>query len=43
MKLKLLGTESSVRSKLNQIFSDLIQFRCRKEPLWEFEDECIKK
>ena len=32
-----------MKSKLNQILSNLNQRRCRKEPEMEFEDECIEK
>ena len=36
MKLKVLEIETSVKSKLNQIFSTLNRRRCRKEPVLEF-------
>ena len=41
MKIKFLQIESSVKSKLDQVFSALNQLRFRKEPILEFEDECI--
>ena len=41
MKIKFLEIESSVKSKLDQVFSALNQLRFRKEPILEFEDECI--
>ena len=43
MKLKLLEIETSVKSTLKEFFSALIPCRCRKEPVLEFEDECIEK
>ena len=43
MKLNLLEIEISGKSKLNQIFAALKQRRCCKEPVLEFEEECIKK
>ena len=43
MKLKLLEIETSVKSKLNQTFCFLNQRRCRKEPVLEFQDECIEE
>ena len=43
VKLILLEIETSVKSKLNQIFSALNHCRCRKEPYLEFEKECIEE
>ena len=43
MKIKFLEIETSVKSKLNQMFSALNQRRCPKEPVLEFEDECIEE
>ena len=43
MKLKFLQKETIVKSKLNQVFSALNQRHCRKEPVLEFEDECIEQ
>ena len=43
MKLSFLEIETSVRSKLNQVFSALNQRRCGKEPVLEFEDQCIEE
>ena len=43
MKLKFFETEICVKSQLNQIFSNLNQRRCRKEPVLELEDECDKE
>ena len=43
MNKKFLGTETSVKTKLNQIFSTLIQRRCRNQPALQCEDECIKE
>ena len=43
MKLKILEIETSVEGKLSHFFSALNQSRCRKEPVLEFEDECIEK
>ena len=43
IKLKILEVETSVKTKLDQIFSTLNQHRCHKEPVLEFEDECIKE
>ena len=36
-------SETNVKSKHNQIFSAFIQRRRRKEPVLEFEDECIEE
>ena len=41
LNLKFLENKTSVRTKLNQIFSILNQRRCRKEPVFGFEDTCI--
>ena len=41
MKLKLLETETNVKSKLNQKFASLIQRHCRKEPVMELKEEFI--
>ena len=30
-------------SKLNQVFSAVNHLCCRKEPVFEFEDECIEE
>ena len=38
-----METENRLKTKLNQIFSTLTQGRCRKEPVLEFEDECIEE
>ena len=35
--------KTSVNSKLNQIFSAPNQRRWRKEPVMEFEDECVEE
>ena len=43
MKLKFLEIETGMKSKLNQTFAALNHRRCRKEPVKEFEDECIEK
>ena len=43
LKLKFLQIVTSVKRKLNQVFSTLNQLRCRKQPVLEFEDECIEK
>ena len=43
MNLKFSEIETSVKSKLNQILSDLNQRLCCKKPVLEFEDDCIKK
>ena len=43
MKIKFLEVEFSVKSKLNQMFSFPNQRRCPKEPVLEFEDECIEE
>ena len=43
MKLKIWEIETSVKSKLNHFFSAVSQRSCRKEPVLEFEDACIKK
>ena len=43
MKLKHSEIETSVKSKLNQIFSTPKHPHCRKEPLFEFEDGCIEE
>ena len=40
-ELKFLEVETSVKSNFNQKFSALSQRRCRKEPVLEFEDECV--
>ena len=42
-KRKFLGIETSVKIKLDQIFSTLNQSHCRKEPVLKFEDECIEE
>ena len=43
MKLKFLEIETSVKSKLNEIFPSFRQRRCRKEPVLENEDGCIEE
>ena len=43
MKSKFLEIDTSVKSKLIQIFSALNQRRCCKEPVLEYEDECIEE
>ena len=42
-KIKLLENETSVKGKLNQVFSPLNQRRCRKEPVFGFEDGYIEE
>ena len=43
MSLKFLEIETSVKNKLNKIFSALNRRRCRKEPVLAFEDGCIEE
>ena len=43
MKLSFLDIETSVKSKLNQITSAPNQRGCRKEPILDFENECIEE
>ena len=43
MELKFLEIETSVKTKLNQIFSALNQRRCREEPVLKFENECTEE
>ena len=43
IKIKFLESETNVNSELNQVFSAPNQRRCRKEPVSEFEDECIEE
>ena len=43
MKIKFLCIETSKKTKLKETFFALNQRRCRREPLWEFEDACIEE
>ena len=42
MKIKFLEIETSVKSKLNELFAAPDQHRCRRELGLEFEDVCIE-
>ena len=41
MKLKFLEVETIVKCKLNQSFCSFKQRHCHKEPVLEFDGECI--
>ena len=43
VNLKFLEIETNVKSKLNHFFFAVNQSRCRKEPVLDFEDECIEE
>ena len=43
MKTNFSDIDTSVKSKLYQYFSSLDQHHCRKEPVLEFEDVCIRE